>query len=228
MQRLSLEAPGTYAHTIAIANLAEAGARAIGANALLARVGAYYHDIGKIAKPQYFVENQAKGRNPHDKLKPGTSAQIIRNHVREGLELAEEHKLPRALRSFITEHHGTGAITFFYEKAKERDGAVPNPVEFSYPGPLPQTAETAVVMLADGVEAATRVLSEPTPDRIRDVIDHIVKQRIEQGQLRDAPLTLKQLDTIKDEFTRVLSGMYHNRIDYPASSGGVTSEFASV
>ena len=228
MQRLSLEAPGTYAHTIAIANLAEAGARAIGANALLARVGAYYHDIGKIAKPQYFVENQAKGRNPHDKLKPGTSAQIIRNHVREGLELAEEHKLPRALRSFITEHHGTGAITFFFEKAKERDGAVPNPVEYSYPGPLPQTAETAVVMLADGVEAATRVLSEPTPDKIRDVIDHIVKQRIEQGQLRDAPLTLKQLDVIKDEFTRVLSGMYHNRIDYPASSGGVTSEFASV
>lgn len=228
MQRLSLEAPGTYAHTIAIANLAEAGARAIGANALLARVGAYYHDIGKIAKPQYFVENQAKGRNPHDKLKPGTSAQIIRNHVREGLELAEEHKLPRALRSFITEHHGTGAITFFYEKAKEREGAVPNPVEYSYPGPLPQTAETAVVMLADGVEAATRVLSDPTPDKIRDVIDHIVKQRIEQGQLRDAPLTLKQLDVIKDEFTRVLSGMYHNRIDYPASSGGVTSEFASV
>jgi putative nucleotidyltransferase with HDIG domain len=228
MQRLSLEAPGTYAHTIAIANLAEAGARAIGANALLARVGAYYHDIGKIAKPQYFVENQAKGRNPHDKLKPGTSAQIIRNHVREGLELAEEHKLPRALRSFITEHHGTGAITFFYEKAKERDGAVPNPVEYSYPGPLPQTAETAVVMLADGVEAATRVLSEPTPDKIRDVVDHIVRQRIEQGQLRDAPLTLKQLDVIKDEFTRVLTGMYHNRIDYPTASGGVTSEFASV
>jgi putative nucleotidyltransferase with HDIG domain len=228
MQRLSLEAPGTYAHTIAIANLAEAGTRAIGANALLARVGAYYHDIGKIAKPQYFVENQAKGRNPHDKLKPGTSAQIIRNHVREGLELAEEHKIPRALRAFITEHHGTGAITFFLEKAKERDGPVPNPVEYSYPGPLPQTAETAVVMLADGVEAATRVLAEPTPDKIRDVIDHIFKQRIEQGQLRDAPLTLKQLDIIKDEFTRVLSGMYHNRIDYPASSGGVTSEFASV
>jgi putative nucleotidyltransferase with HDIG domain len=228
MQRLSLEAPGTYAHTIAIANLAEAGARAIGANALLARVGAYYHDIGKIAKPQYFVENQAKGRNPHDKLKPGTSAQIIRNHVREGLELAEEHKLPRALRSFITEHHGTGAITFFFEKAKEREGVVPNPVEYSYPGPLPQTAETAVVMLADGVEAATRVLSEPTPDKIRDVVDHIVRQRIEQGQLRDAPLTLKQLDVIKDEFTRVLTGMYHNRIDYPTASGGVTSEFASV
>jgi putative nucleotidyltransferase with HDIG domain len=228
MQRLSLEAPGTYAHTIAIANLAEAGARAIGANALLARVGAYYHDIGKIAKPQYFVENQAKGRNPHDKLKPGTSAQIIRNHVREGLEMAEEHKLPRALRSFITEHHGTGSIAYFLEKAKERDSTAPDPGEFSYPGPLPQTAETAIVMLADGVEAATRVLAEPTREKIREVVQHIVRQRIDQGQLRDAPLTLKQLDIIKDEFTRVLTGMYHNRIDYPASSGGVTSEFASV
>jgi len=228
MQRLSLEAPGTYAHTIAIANLAEAGARAIGANALLARVGAYYHDIGKIARPQYFVENQAKGRNPHDKLKPGTSAQIIRNHVREGLEMAEQHKLPRALRAFITEHHGTGAITYFLEKAKERAGTVPDPQEFSYPGPLPQTAETAVVMLADGIEAATRVLGDPTSEKIRDVVDHIVRQRIEQGQLREAPLTLRQLDVIKDEFTRVLTGMYHNRIDYPTSSGGVTSEFASV
>ena len=228
MQRLSLEAPGTYAHTIAIANLAEAGARAIGANALLARVGAYYHDIGKIARPQYFVENQAKGRNPHDKLKPGTSAQIIRNHVREGLEMAEEHKLPRALRAFITEHHGTGSIAYFLEKAKERDTMAPDPVDYMYPGPLPQTAETAVVMLADGVEAATRVLGEPTPDKIRDVVGHIVKQRMEQGQLRDAPLTLKQIDIVKDEFVRVLSGMYHNRIDYPTSSGGVTSEFASV
>ena len=228
MQRLSLEAPGTYAHTIAIANLAEAASRAIGANALLARVGAYYHDIGKIAKPQYFVENQPKGRNPHDKLKPGTSAQIIRNHVREGLELAEEHKLPRALRAFITEHHGTGPISYFFEKAKERDGTAPNPMEYQYPGPLPQSAETAVVMLADGVEAATRVLNEPTPDKIRDVVDHIVKQRMDQGQLRDAPLTLKQIAIVKDEFTRVLTGMYHNRIDYPASSGGVTSEFASV
>jgi hypothetical protein len=228
MQRLSLEAPGTYAHTIAIANLAEAGARAIGANALLARVGAYYHDIGKIARPQYFVENQAKGRNPHDKLKPGTSAQIIRNHVREGLELAEEHKIPRALRTFITEHHGTGSIAYFLEKAKERDATAPDPKDFSYPGPLPQTTETAVVMLADGVEAATRVLSEPTPAKIRDVVDHIVRQRIDQGQLRDAPLTLKQLDIVKEEFVRVLSGMYHNRIDYPTSSGGVTSEFASV
>jgi putative nucleotidyltransferase with HDIG domain len=227
MQRLSLEAPGTYAHTIAIANLAEAACRAIGANPLRARVGAYYHDIGKIEKPQYFVENQAKGRNPHDALQPGASAQIIRNHVREGLELADRYKLPRALRAFITEHHGTGTITYFLDRARQREEG-PDARDYIYPGPLPQTPETAVVMLADGIEAAARVLHEPTADKVREVVDHIVRQRIEQGQLADAPLTLRQIEIIKDEFTRVLVGMYHNRIDYPAASGGVTSEFASV
>ena len=227
MQRLSLEAPGTYAHTIQMANLAESACRAIGANALLARVGCYYHDIGKLAKPQYFVENQRKGQNPHDKLKPGTSASIIRNHIREGLELAAQHGVPRAVRSFIAEHHGTGSIAYFLERARERDAGV-NAAEFTYPGPRPQSAETAVAMLADGVEAAVRVLSEPNPARVREVVDHIVKQRMEQGELRDAPLTLRQLDIVKEEFTRVLSGMYHTRIDYPAASGGITSEFASV
>jgi putative nucleotidyltransferase with HDIG domain len=228
MQRLSLEAPGTYAHTIAIANLAESACRAIGANALLARVGAYYHDIGKIGKPQYFVENQAKGRNPHDALKPGASAQIIRNHVREGLELAEEHKLPRALRAFITEHHGTGTISYFLDKARQAEGLPPDAAEFVYPGPLPQSAETAVVMLADGIEAAARVVHDPTPAKVREVVDHIVRQRMQQGQLADAPLTLRQIEIIKEEFTRVLVGMYHNRIDYPTTAGGVTSEFASA
>jgi hypothetical protein len=228
MQRLSLEAPGTYAHTIAIANLAEAACRAIGANPLLARVGAYYHDIGKIAKPQYFVENQAKGRNPHDALGPDTSAQIIRDHVREGLALAQEYKLPRALQAFITEHHGTGTITYFLDKARQRHTAILNDSDFIYPGPLPQSAETAVVMLADGIEAAARVLHDPTTEKIRDVVNHIVRQRMEQGQLAEAPLSLRQIQIVKDEFTRVLAGMYHNRIDYPAASGGVTSGFASA
>ena len=227
MQRLSLEAPGTYAHTIAIANLAEAACRAIGANPLRARVGAYYHDIGKIAKPQYFVENQPKGRNPHDTLKPDASAQIIRNHVREGLELADAYKLPHALRAFITEHHGTGTISYFLDRARQRDTDLV-PGDFIYPGPLPQTKETAVVMLADGIEAAARVLHEPTPEKVRVVVEHIVRQRIDQGQLIDAPLTLRQIEVIKEEFIRVLVGMYHNRIDYPTASGGVTSEFASV
>lgn len=227
MQRLSLEAPGTYAHTIAIANLAEAACRAIGANALLARVGAYYHDIGKIGKPQYFVENQAKGRNPHDALQPTASAVIIRDHVREGLELAEQNKLPRALRAFITEHHGTGTISYFLDKART-GGSTPDAADFTYPGPLPQTCETAVVMLADGIEAATRVIHDPTPQKIRDVIDFIVRQRVEQGQLSRAPLTLRQIEIVKDEFARVLVGMYHNRIEYPASTGGVSAGFAST
>lgn len=229
LRRLSLEAPGTYAHTIAMANLVEGACNAIGANGLLGRVGTYYHDIGKLKKPQYFVENQAGGRNPHDKLKPGTSASIIRNHVREGMDLAAEYHIPPAIASFIPQHHGTSPIAYFLEKAKERDGGPPsNTSDYTYPGPTPQSAETAVCMLADGVEAAVRVLQDPAPVRIREVIDHIVRQRMEQGQLRDAPITLRQLDIIKAQFERMLVGMYHSRIDYPASSGGVTSEFAHV
>jgi hypothetical protein len=227
MQRLSLEAPGTYAHTIAIANLAENACRAIGANALLARVGAYYHDIGKIARPQYFVENQAKGRNPHDALAPAVSAEIIREHVARGLALAADHKLPRALRTFIVEHHGTSTIAYFLDKARQREGEPANVADFSYPGPRPQSAETAVVMLADGVEASARVLGDPTPDRIHELVEHIVRQRIEQGQLAEAPLTLRQIEMVKAEFTRVLAGMYHSRIEYPVETGGVGSGFAS-
>ena len=226
MRRLSLEAPGTFAHTMVIANLADAACRAIGANALLARVGAYYHDIGKLGRPQYFVENQARERNPHDALGPDESADIIKEHVAEGLRLAEQYGLPRALRSFITEHHGTGPISYFLGKAKEQ-GAGVDQSAYAYPGPVPGSAETAVVMLADGVEAATRVLSEPTPTRVREVIEHIVKQRLDQGQLRETPLTLSQLEAIKAEFARVLAGMFHHRIDYPKEGGGVSAEFAA-
>jgi cyclic-di-AMP phosphodiesterase PgpH len=225
MQRLSLEAPGTFAHTMVIANLAESACRAIGANALLARVGAYYHDIGKLVRPQFFVENQSQ-RNPHDSLDPGASADIIRTHVVEGVALAEQYRVPRAIRAFITEHHGTLPISYFRDKARE-SGEVADSARYEYPGPTPQSAETAVVMLADGVEAATRVLSEPTPPRVREVVEHIARQRLDQGQLRDVPLTLRQLEVVKSEFARVLTGMYHSRIEYPQSSGGVTANFAS-
>ncbi|GAC1516346.1 MAG: HDIG domain-containing protein [Gemmatimonadaceae bacterium] len=219
MQRLMLEAPGTHAHTMVIANLAEAAATAIGANGLLARVGAYYHDIGKIKKPQYFIENQPRGKNPHDKLKPQMSAAIIRGHVRDGLDLAEEYRVPRILRAFISEHHGSSSIGYFLEKARERDaGVVPNTAEFQYPGPPPRSAETTIVMLADGVEAAARALPDPGPERIREIIDKIVTLRIEQGQLRDAPLTLAQLTQVKAQFARVLIGQHHGRIDYPVAS----------
>ena len=217
LRRLAVEAPGTFAHTIAMANIVESACSAIGANGLLGRVGTYYHDIGKLERPQYFVENQGRGRNPHDKLKPGASAAIIRGHVREGLALADEYKLPKALRAFITQHHGTNRIVYFYERARERGDASPVAAEYAYGGPLPNTAETAVCMLADGVEAAARALPEPTADRIRELVERIVQQRLDQGQLRDAPLTMRQLETVKEEFARVLLGMYHGRIDYPTA-----------
>lgn len=224
LRRLANEAPGTYAHSIAMANLCEAACNAIGANGLLARVGCYYHDIGKIRKPQFFVENQTAGMNPHDKLKPEVSATIIRNHVKDGLALADEHRLPDVVKAFIPEHHGTLEISYFLDRARSRNGTDEIPAElFRYPGPKPRSVETAVTMLADGVEAAIRVLDDPTPQRVRDVIEHIFQQRIAAGQLAEAPLTLAQLERVKGEFVRVLSGMYHNRIEYPVSSGGITS-----
>ena len=184
LQRLSREAPGTFAHSISVANLAEAAARAIGANALLARVGSYYHDVGKVGKPQYFIENQPSGRNPHDRLKPGTSAGIVRNHILDGLRLAGDYKLPNSIKAFIAEHHGTQPITYFLERAREMDpDAQLDAREFSYPGPRPRTAETAIVMLADSVESAARVLHEPTPDKIRGLVDRIVDGKVALGQI---------------------------------------------
>ncbi|HEX8242730.1 MAG TPA: HDIG domain-containing protein, partial [Longimicrobium sp.] len=221
LQRLSLEAPGTYAHTISVANLAEAVCTAIGANALLARVGVYYHDIGKVVKPQYFIENQPKGRNPHDKLKPAMSAAIVRSHVVEGLKLAEQHKLPDAVKAFIAQHHGTQPISFFLQQARESD---PNcrveARDFAYLGPKPQTRETAVVMLADSVESAARVLQDPTPERIRELVDRIVNAKIAAGQLDQSPLTLKEIGITKEVLARALGSMYHHRVDYPADRNG--------
>lgn len=217
LRRLSLEAPGTYAHTIAMANLCEAACNAVGADGLLARVGTYYHDIGKLRKPQHFVENQ-RGRNPHDKLKPSTSAGIIRSHVRDGVELAREYRVPPEVRAFIAEHHGTLPIVYFMEKARERDGAV-NPAEYAYAGPIPQSAETAVCMLADGVEASVRALPDPTPAAIRDAVTQLIRRRIDEGQLDAAPLTLRQLGVVRDQFVRILTGMYHGRIEYPTTTG---------
>lgn len=217
LKRLALEANGTYHHSINVANLAEAAAQAIGANALLCRVGVYYHDIGKMIKPQYFIENQPDGRNPHDKLKPAMSAAIVRNHVIEGQRLAEEHNLPESVKAFIPEHHGTQPISFFYDKAQELNPeAELNPGDFTYPGPRPRSRETGIVMLADSVESAARVLQEPTSERIRELVDRIVDAKIAQGQLDETPLTLGELATIKEQFIGVLGGMHHRRIDYPA------------
>jgi len=225
LRRLATEAPGTYAHSIAMANLCEAACNAIGANGLLARVGCYYHDVGKLSKPQFFVENQMPGANPHDKLKPEASAQVIRSHIKDGIALAEEARLPEAVTAFIPEHHGTAEITYFLDRARARGSGEVAAEAFRYPGPRPRSVETAVAMLADGVEAALRVLEEPTPERLREAIDHLVLQRVESGQLDDAPLTLAQLERVKEEFVRVLSGLHHNRIDYPATTGGISADW---
>jgi hypothetical protein len=219
LRELSLKAPGTYAHSINIANLAEAACEAIGADSLLVRAGSYYHDIGKMVNPQYFVENQPKGRNPHDRHPPARSAAIIRDHVRDGVRLASEHRLPPVIHDFIREHHGTSLIRYFYDRAleevgEEGPGGV-NPGYFAYLGPKPQSRETAIVMLADGIESATRVLADPTPERIRSTIDAMVAARLEEGQLDQCPLTLREIDRSKAAFARVLIGMYHRRIDYP-------------
>ncbi|HEU0012234.1 MAG TPA: HDIG domain-containing protein [Longimicrobium sp.] len=216
LKRLAMEAPGTYAHTISVANLAEAVCNAIGANALLARVGVYYHDIGKITKPQYFIENQPRGRNPHDRLKPATSAAVVRSHVQEGLRLAAEHRLPQSVRDFITQHHGTQPISFFLELARKADpdGKL-NPAEFAYAGPKPQTRETAVVMMSDAVESAARVLNDPSPERIRELVDRIVGSKVASGQLDECPLTLRDIHVAREVLARVLNGMYHQRLDYP-------------
>ena len=220
LQRLSMEAPGTYAHTISVANLAEAACTAIGANALLARVGVYYHDIGKISKPQYFIENQPRGRNPHDRLKPAMSAAVVRSHVVEGLRLASEYRLPQAVKDFIAQHHGTQSISFFMEQARAADpDARINPADFAYLGPRPQSRETAVVMLADSVESAARVLQDPTPARIRDLVDRIVAGKMDAGQLDESPLTLREITAAKEALAKVLTGMYHQRLDYPPVPG---------
>ncbi|HEX7119045.1 MAG TPA: HDIG domain-containing protein [Longimicrobiales bacterium] len=216
LQRLQREAAGTFAHSLNVANLAEAAARAIDANALLTRVGSYFHDIGKMLKPQYYIENQPHGRNPHDKLKPATSAAIVRGHVIDGLKLAEDAKLPGSVKAFIAEHHGTQSISFFYDRARELDpGSEPDARDFCYPGPRPRSRETAIVMLADSVESAARVLPDPTPDRIRALVDRIVESKMAQHQLDESPLTLGELSRIKEQFVVGLSGIYHQRIDYP-------------
>ena len=218
LRRVSLEAPGTYAHTINVANLGEMAANAIGAQGLLCRVGLYYHDVGKVLKPHYFVENQPEGRNPHDKLKPDTSAAIVREHVTEGLRLAREEKLPNIVLDFIAEHHGTQLISYFHSRAKEEFGEENvDEADFRYPGPKPQSRETAIAMMADSIESATRVLQEPTPERVRGLVDGIVDGKREDGQLDEAPLTLREITVLKDTFVKVLSGIYHHRIDYPAT-----------
>ena len=216
LRKLAIEAPGTYHHSLMVGNLAEAAAESIDANALLARVGAYYHDIGKIEKREYFIENQMKLKNPHEKLSPTMSTLILMNHVKKGIEIAKKQKLPKEIRDFISEHHGTNLITFFYQKALEKSvGEEINESNFRYPGPKPKTKETGIVMLADAIEAASRTLKDPSPSRIRGMVISIVQDRFRESELDDCPLTLRELTKIIESFETVLLGTFHARIEYP-------------
>ncbi|MGH7751551.1 MAG: HDIG domain-containing metalloprotein, partial [Gemmatimonadales bacterium] len=214
LRRLQMEAPGTYHHSVIVANLAEAAADAIGADGLLVRVGTYYHDVGKIRRPVFFVENQIGVENPHERMSPSLSALTVAAHVRDGQDMAREYGLPNSVADFIPEHHGTTLITYFYHQAVER-GDEPEPAAFRYEGPKPQTRETAIVMLADAVEAAVRSLPRPTPDRIYEVVRRIIHERLEDGQLDECDLMFRDLEQIAQTFTRVLTGIFHPRIEYP-------------
>ncbi|NJB67461.1 hypothetical protein GGQ74_001101 [Desulfobaculum xiamenense] len=223
LQELMVAAPGTYHHSLVVSNMVEAGARAIGANPLLAKVAALYHDIGKITKPQYFIENQlAREKNKHDKLTPSMSALILISHVKKGVELAHAHKLGVEIADIIQQHHGTTLISFFYHKAKEQAEARGEEdvreEEFRYPGPKPQTKEAGLILLADAIEASSRTLTDPTPSRIKGHIESVIKRIFSDGQLDESELTLKDLHRISEIFHRILTGIFHQRIEYPAGA----------
>ncbi len=216
LRQLMINAPGTYHHSILVGNLAEAAAEAIGVNPLMARVTAYYHDIGKVKMPDYFVENQAGTVSKHEKLTPHMSSIILISHVKEGIELARQNKLPKPVVDIIQQHHGTSLMTYFYQKALEQaDGPPPNHEDYRYPGPRPQSRIAALVMMADAVEAATRSLSEPTPARIEAMVEKIINNIFLDGQIDECELTLRDLSVIKDSFTHVLLSIFHKRIQYP-------------
>lgn len=221
MKNLMVTAPGTYHHSVIVGNLAESAAEIVGANPLLARVSAYYHDIGKIKMPDYFVENQSSGISKHDKLTPHMSSMIITNHVKEGLELAREYKLPEPVIDIIEQHHGTMLISYFFQKAKDSVGnGQPAEEDYRYHGPKPQTRVAALVMMADSVEAASRVLTDPTPSRIASLVDRIINHIFLEGQLDECELTLKDIHEIKKRFTYILTGIFHRRVDYPGFDFG--------
>jgi putative nucleotidyltransferase with HDIG domain len=220
LQELVRRAPGTYNHSINVASLAEAAAESVGACGLLVRVGAYFHDIGKMLKPNYFVENQAAGENRHDSLVPAMSTLIIIAHVKDGADLARQHNLPQAIVDFIEQHHGTTLVEYFFSRANQRSDSDGNDVEessYRYPGPKPQTMEAAVLMLADAVESASRTLVEPTPGRIENLVEEISNKKLLDGQFNQCHMTLEQLRTIEDSLIKSLSAIYHGRVKYPAS-----------
>jgi putative nucleotidyltransferase with HDIG domain len=221
LRMLAADSPGTYNHSLLVGTLADAAAEAIEANGLLARSGAYYHDIGKVNKPEYFVENQALDMgNRHERLSPAMSHLIIIGHVKDGIEMAKEYGLPANLHSFIPEHHGTTLVEYFFHaanRARKPGDAEVSDVEFRYPGPKPQSRETAIVMLCDGVEGAVRAMPEPTPGRIEDTVARIVQKRLMDGQFDECELTFRDLEIIRRTLVKTLCSIYHARIVYPTT-----------
>ncbi len=227
-RQLLIEAPGTYHHSIVVSNMAERAAQAIGADALLVRVGSYYHDIGKIGRPYFFAENQTDGNNPHDKLDPQTSAEIIIAHTTEGRELARRHRLPDKVCDFITEHHGTTFASYFYHQANQQVGGGPvDDARYRYPGPKPQSKETAIVMLADSIEAIVRAKRPATQEDTSALVRKVIMDRLTSGQLSDSDLTMRDLDRIGVAFMGILRGVFHPRIDYPDTSPAPESASAA-
>lgn len=227
LKRLLMEAPGTYHHSILVGNLAESAAEVVNADATLVRVGAMYHDIGKLKRPYFFIENQFAQDNPHDKIAPTLSALIITSHVKDGLELGKENKLPEPIMDIVAQHHGDSLVSFFYHKAKEENEDIPEEA-FQYDGPRPQSKEAALVCLADSVEAAVRSMKQPTPGRIEGLVRKIIKDKLNDGQLDQCDLTFQDLDKIAMAFVRVLTGIFHSRVEYPdlPARGGAQNEEA--
>lgn len=218
MKKLLMEAPGTYHHSMLVANLAEAAAESVGGNPVIARVGAYYHDIGKTKRPYFFGENQIGKENPHDKITPNLSTLIILSHTKDGLEMAKEHSIPKVIQDIIEQHHGTTLVKYFYYKLKNSSDR-PDEVkeeDFRYPGPIPSSKESAILMFADSVEAAVRSIGEPTKGKIEEMVNNIMNDKLNSRQLINCDLTLKDIETIRKSFLKTLDGIYHHRIEYPA------------
>lgn len=214
LRRLMLEAPGTYNHSLLVGNLAERAAEAIGADPLLARVAAYYHDVGKLDNPMAYIENQAGGENLHDELTPEESVALVKAHVAKGIDLAYQYKLPKPIIAFIPQHHGTALIGYFHARAQQQAADVDD-ARFRHSGPKPQTREAAILMLADSVEASVRSLSEHDEPAIRAMVDRIIRERLEDGQFDECDLTLRDVEHIREAFVAQLLGMYHRRVEYP-------------
>ncbi|EEH98818.2 hypothetical protein CSBG_02444 [Clostridium sp. 7_2_43FAA] len=217
MKKLLMEAPGTYHHSMMVANLAEAAAEAVGGNPVVARVGAYYHDIGKTKRPYFFGENQMGKENPHDKITPNLSTLIILSHTKDGLEMAREHKIPKVIQDMIEQHHGTTLVKYFYYKLKNSSDK-PEEIkeeDFRYPGPIPSFKESGILMLSDSVEAAVRSINEPTKGKIEEMVNNIINDKLNSRQLVNCDLTLKDIETIRKTFLKTLDGIYHHRIEYP-------------